>query len=208
MDTAHLVEALLAGPVCSDEAGEAYPELDRLRGWVEGSAQLTPGDAREPIPLQYALCTLDLPAARGVIRHAAQALLALLDAVDGSTGSPQVAARATDTLDGCSKFRALLAAPDWLLRPVEPDTRDFDVALLLERELGGQGWPGLLGALHRAGSVEWQPAIRRCRELMRFEAETGVDLAQLMGVQVPPGEGGAAMEIKARSAAAPETRVR
>jgi len=58
-----------------------------------------------------------------VIRHAAQALLNLLDAVDGLTGSPQATARATDALDGCGKFRALLAAPAWLLRPAEPDTR-------------------------------------------------------------------------------------
>ena len=189
MDTAHLVEALLSGLIRSDEAGEAYPELDRLRGWV--------GEADEPIPLQYALCTLDLPAARGVLRHAAQALLALLDAV--------AAAWADDDLD--RKFRALLAAPDWLLRPAETDNRDPDVALLLERELGGQGWPGLLEALHQAGSVEWQTAIRRCREMIRFEAETGVDLAKLMGVHTSPSEEWV-MEVTGRSVAAPETPAR
>ena len=61
------------------------------------------------------------------------------------------------------------------------------MALLLERELG-QGWPDLLEALHQAGSVEWQSAIRRCREMMRFETETEVDLAKLMGIRVSPGD--------------------
>ena len=92
-----------------------------------------------------------------------------------AAGSPQAATWADDDLDGCGKFRALLAAPHWLLRPTEPDDRHPDVALLLERELGSRGWPGLLEALHQAGSVEWRPAIRRCREMMRFEMETGVD---------------------------------
>jgi len=205
MDTAHLVETLLAGLICSDEAGKAYPELDRLRRRVEGSTQPTSEGVGDPIPLQYALCTLDLPAARGVIRHTAQALLALLIAVDGPAASPQAAAWTDDDLDGCRKFRALLAAPNWLLRPVEPDNRDPDVALLLERELGGRGWPGLLETLHQAGSVEWQPAIRRCREMMRFEEETGVNLAKLVGVQALPGER-VVIEVTARSVTTPETR--
>jgi hypothetical protein len=79
-------------------------------------------------------------------------------------------------------LRALAAAPAWLLRPSEPDDADPDVALIWERQVGhGGDWHGLLEALHRAGSVEWQGAIRRCRRLMHFEEMSGVDLAELVG---------------------------
>jgi hypothetical protein len=184
MDTAHLVEALLDGAIRSGLCPE-------LRGCTPATGEV--------LPAQYLLLVRDLPGTRSALRQAALGLLALLDAAE--------AGYACDGEDGCGKFQALLSAPDWLLRPAEPDSRDLDVALLLERERGGQGWPDLLEALHQAGSVEWQPAIRRCREMMRFEVETGGDLAKLMGVQVSPGEG-LVTEVTARSAAAPETPAR
>jgi hypothetical protein len=158
------LEALLEGAIRSGLCPE-------LRGCSPATGEV--------LPAQYLLLVRDLPHTRSALRQAALDLLALLDAAQ--------AGYAGDSEDGCGRFRALLAAPGWLLRPAEPDGRDPDVALLLERERGGQGWPGLLEALHQAGSVEWQPAIRRCRELMRFEMETGVDLAELMGVHASPG---------------------
>lgn len=181
MNIAHLLEALLDGAIRSGLCPE-------LRGCTPVTGEV--------LPAQYLLLVRDLPRTRSALRQAALDLLALLDAAE--------AGYAFGNGDGFGKFRALLAAPDWLLRPAEPDSRDFDVALLLERELGGQGWPGLLEALHQAGSVSWQPAIRRCREMMRFEAEKGVDLAKLAGVCVSPGEG-LVTEVTARSAVAPQT---
>jgi hypothetical protein len=165
MNTAHLLEALLDGAIRSGLCPE-------LRGCTPATGEV--------LPAQYLLLVRDLPHTRSALRQAVLGLSALLDAAEASY--------TFGNGDGCGKFRALLAAPDWLLRPVEPDNRDLDVALLLERELGGRGWPGLLEALHQAGSVEWQPAIRRCREMMRFETETRVDLAKLMGIRVSPGE--------------------
>jgi len=164
-DSPILLEALLEGAIRSGLCPE-------LRGCSPATGEV--------LPAQYLLLARDLPHTRSALRQAALDLLALLDAAQ--------AGYAGDSGDGCGRFHALLAAPGWLLRPAGPDGRDPDVALLLERERGGQGWPGLLEALHQAGSVEWQPAIRRCRELMRFEMETGVDLAELMGVHASPGE--------------------
>jgi hypothetical protein len=114
---------------------------------------------------------------RAVLRQAAEALLALLDVAD--------AAYADGDPDGCAKFRALAGAPGWLLRPSDPEDTDLDVALVWECAVdhGGE-WHGLLEALHRAGSIEWQWAIRRCRTLMRFERESGVGLEGLLGINV------------------------
>jgi hypothetical protein len=131
----------------------------------------------EVLPAQYLLLARDVPRARAVLRRAAEALLVLLDAAD--------AAYAGGDPDGCAKFRALAGAPGWLLRPSSPEDTDLDVALVWECAVdhGGE-WYGLLEALHRAGSIKWQWAIRRCRALMRFEKEAGIDLAELIGAHV------------------------
>jgi hypothetical protein len=157
MDTADQLEALLdaaTNTLCPD-----------LHSWDPVTGEV--------LPAQYLLLTRDLPRARARLRRAAEALLTLLDVAD--------AAYATDD-DGCAKFRALAAAPAWLLRPACPEDTDLDMALAWECAVDHSGdWHRLLEALHRAGSVKWQPAIRRCRALMRFEAETGLDLAQVVG---------------------------
>jgi hypothetical protein len=167
VNTPYLVEAMLGGVVGCDEAAEAYPELQRLRDWAG-----TPGEAA---PLQWLLLTLDLPLARGLLRHTALALLHLLDVAD--------TAWATDAIDGCGKFRAICHAPPWLLVPPQPDDRDDDAALVWERDTDfGGNWYALLEALHQAGSVEWQWAIQRCRTMMAFERMTGLDVARLFGL--------------------------
>jgi hypothetical protein len=158
MTTARLVEALLEGAIASGLCPE-------LRGCAPATGEV--------LPAQYVLLVRERPRARAALRRAAQSLLALLDAADAARGNA----------DGCGRFRALAAAPHWLLRPSDPDDSDPDVALVWEREVDhGGDWESLLEALHRAGSLEWQWAIRRCRALMQFEADTGLDLAALIGI--------------------------
>jgi hypothetical protein len=183
MPTARLVEALLEGAIASGLCPELW-------GCVPATGEV--------LPAQYLLLTRDQPRARARLRRAARGLLALLDAADQAYDG--------DNLDGCGKFHALAAAPGWLLRPSDPDDSDPDVALIWEREVDhGGDWEGLLEALHRAGSVEWQWAIRRCRALMRLEEGTGTDLAALIGIPTPPG-GERTVPARARSPAAPGTR--
>ena len=159
MTTAHHLEALLEGGTQSGLCPE-------LRGCVPATGEV--------LPAQYLLLVRDRPRARARLRDAAETLLALLDAADAAYGGGDA--------DRCGKFRALATAPDWLLRPSGPEDTDPDVALIWECAVDHDGdWYGLLEALHQAGSVEWQWAIRRCRALMRFEEGTGIDLAALIG---------------------------
>jgi hypothetical protein len=159
MTIAHQLEALLESAI----AAGLCPEL-------HGCDPAT----GEVLPAQYLLLTRARPHTRARLRRAAQALLTLLDAADAAYAA---------NADGCAKFRALDAAPDWLLRPSDPDDTDPDVALIWECVVDhGGDWHRLLEALHRAGSVEWQWAIRRCRALMHFEEETEIDLATLLGI--------------------------
>ena len=161
MSTARLTEALLEGVRSADLYGDLPAAL---RGWSRATGEV--------LPAQYLLLVRDQPGLRAALRRAAEGLLALLDAADTAYAHG----------DGCGKFRALAAAPDWLLRPSDPDDTDPDVALIWERQVDHDGdWHGLLEALRQAGSVEWQWAIQRCRDLMRIERELNVDLATLFG---------------------------
>jgi len=165
MHTPLLVEALVSGLVFCDEACEAYPDVEALRAYAEGGG--------EPVPLQWALCAAEMPLARGLLRHAVTALLDLLDALD--------AADRAALRDGSGLWHALRRAPDWLLRPGEPDDRHADVALLLERdESHGGDWLALIEALHRVGSHEWQWAIGRCRAMQALERRWGLNLRELL----------------------------
>lgn len=160
MTIAHQLETLLEAAITSGLC-------PALRGWSRATGEV--------LPAQYLLLTRDLPRARARLRTAAEALLVLLDVADG--------AYADGNGDHCAKFRALAAAPDWLLRPSDPDDNDPDVALIWECAVDhGGDWHRLLEALHRAGSLKWQWAIRRCRALMRFEQETEMNLAALIGI--------------------------
>jgi len=160
MPIAHQLEALLESAIDSGLCQE-------LRGCDPATGEV--------LPAQYLLLTRARPRTRARLRQAAEALLALLDAAD--------AAYADGNTDRCAKFRALDAAPDWLLRPSDPNDTDPDVALIWECAVDhGGDWYRLLEVLHRAGSVEWQWAIHRCRTLMRFEEETEMNLAALIGI--------------------------
>ncbi|NLX43793.1 MAG: hypothetical protein GXY79_10000 [Chloroflexi bacterium] len=166
MSPSHLVEALLAGLVLDDETCEAHPEMETLRALAETGG---PGTGM----LQWLLCAVDLPAARRVIRRSAWALLDLLERVDEG--------HAEGERNGCPLWSVLRHAPPWLARPVEPDDRLDDIALLLERDESYHGdWQALIEALHQAGSRSWQWAIRRCRCMQRFEREQGVNLRNLL----------------------------
>ena len=166
MTTSHLVESLLAGLVFNDEACEAHPELEALRTLAETGSG-------EPGILQWLLCAAELPAARRLIRRTAWALLDLLEDIDEGY--------AEGKNDGCPLWNALRLAPPWLARPVEPDDRHRDIALLLERDESYHGdWQALIEALHHAGSRPWQWAIRRCRHMQRFERAHAVNLRTLL----------------------------
>jgi hypothetical protein len=157
---AHQLEALLESAIASGLCPD-------LRGCDPATGEV--------LPAQYLLLTRARPRTRVRLRHAAEALLTLLDVAD--------AACADGYGDGCAKFRALDAAPDWLLRPSDPDDTDPDVALIWECAVDhGGDWYQLLEVLHRAGPVKWQWAIQRCRVLMRFEKETKMNLAALIGI--------------------------
>ncbi len=162
MDTSHLVESLLSALAVNDEAAACYPELAALRA-----------RARQGLPLQWVLAVDDLPLARGLIRHAAQALLALLDALDEGARQGRE--------DACPLWHTLRRVPAWLLRPLDPDDEVPDIALLLERdETCGGDWQPLIESLHRAGSDTWQWAIRRCRAMQHFEQQHACNLAHLL----------------------------
>jgi hypothetical protein len=168
MNTPQLLEAMLAGLVFHDEACACYPELGALRLRAENDG----------VPLQWAVLADELPLARELFWRVALALLDVLIAAEQG--------REEAELDGCPLWHALALAPSWLLRPDGPDDALDDIALLLERdEAHGGDWNGLLESLHRAGSLEWQWAIRRCRAMQRFEREQGVDLRALIAT---PGD--------------------
>ena len=167
--TALLVEDLLDGAI----AAGFCPELRRV----------TPSTG-EILPAQYLLLVgQSASGTRERLRRAARGLLCLLDAADAG----DAAGNAGGDADGCAKFRALAAAPEWLLRAADPDDIDIDIALLCEREFDHRGnWLSLIEHLHLSGSIEWQWAIQRCRAMMRFERETGLDLANLVGIRSDP----------------------
>jgi hypothetical protein len=180
MSTSHLVEALLAGLVLDDEACETHPELESLRALAE-TVGTGPGGG-EPGTLQWLLCAADLPAARRIIRRSAWALLDLLECIDDG--------HAEGERNGCPLWSALRHAPPWLARPAEPDDRQDDIALLLERDESYHGdWQALIEALHQAGSRPWQWAIRRCRRMQRFERDYAVNLRALLEPPKPSPNG-------------------
>lgn len=167
MHTPFLVEALLEGLVLHDEACQAYPDLAALRSRAQGE------DGPPLLPLQWALCVADLPLVRRLIRHAAHALLDLVDVADAGWQRGRAS--------GCPLWEVLTGAPPWLLRPDPPDDDEPDIALLLERDESHRSdWNGLIEALHRAGSVEWQWAIVRCRAMQRYERIHLVNLRHLL----------------------------
>ena len=182
MSTSRLVEALLEGAMTSG----LCPDLPALPG-------LCSRTTGEVLPLQYLLLVRDQPRLRTALRTAAESLLTLLEVADQAYAHHEGPR-------GCGKFRALSAAPAWVQRPSCPDDSDPDVALIWDRQVAyGGDWLALLEALHRAGSREWQWAIRRCRTLMRFERATGIDLVEAVGApQARPAPSLACAQSKER----------
>jgi len=130
-------------------------------------------------PLQYLLCTLDLPAARQVLMQALPAwqaalegLAALIHHVDDVWAEDR---------RGWAPFEALLKAPFAVRRPSQPDLREWDVLLILERDgrFGG-AWDGLMEWLHQHGSREHQADIQRIRQLAAFEHAYQVNLRNVV----------------------------
>ena len=165
MLTADLVECMLRGIVCGDEACACYPDLSALRARV--------GDEEQEMPLQWAMISHPESPAIDLIARTA---LAILDLAQACLEGWQMGQD-----DGCALWHALDHAPHWLYLPDEPDDNVPEIALLLERDEAHDGdWLGLIEALHQAGSVEWQWAIRACRRMQRFESMTGVDCRSLL----------------------------
>ncbi len=131
------------------------------------------------VPLQYLLCRLDLPQARA-------ALLAALPAWEQAV--QQLAALVThiasvwaEDARGWAGFSSLLHAPWSVQRPAQPDVRDHDVLLLLERDLQYHGsWDALLEALHQQGSRQNQSEIQRILQLAAFERTYQVNLQEIV----------------------------
>ncbi len=173
MNTASLVEALLAGLLFYDEACRTGPDLATLRAQAESS------DA----PLQWLFATSGSPRACGLLRQAAQALLRLAEAIEEG--------QARGAEDDCAMWYTLASAPPWLLRPCTPDDTLPDVALLrLRDDLYEGDWEALIASLEEADAQGWRWAIARCRALQRVEREIGTSLVELLRAPdspQPPG---------------------
>jgi hypothetical protein len=132
------------------------------------------------VPLQYLVCILDVPEARRALlaalpawREALDGLAALLEHAD--------AVWAEDTR-GWAPWQALLTAPFSVRRPCQPDLRDPDVLLVLERNsCFGGSWELQMEWLHLQGSRENQADIQRIRQMAAFERTNYVNLWQVFG---------------------------
>lgn len=158
---------------------ELFDDVDEVRTLA---CQSIDREAGMTVPLQYLLCTLDLPQAR-------QALLAALpdwrEAVDRLEALVQhVDTVWTEDQRGWAAYEALLRAPFPVKRPSQPDLRDWDVLLILERNSRfGGAWDGLMEWLHQQGSRANQADIQRIRQLAAFERAHGVDVLRVLSGQ-------------------------
>lgn len=155
---------------------ELWEEEDQVRLLA---CQSRVPEAGFSVPLQYLLCVLDLPQARRI-------LLATLPAWREALDKLEVLIRHVDAVwaedgRGWAPFTALLTAPFPVRRPAQPDLRDADVLLVLERDARfGGSWEGLLEWLHEQGSRKYQATIQRVRQLAAFEQQYGVNLRDLL----------------------------
>jgi hypothetical protein len=150
----------------------------RLLAWQSQVAE-----AGYCVPLQYLLCTLDLPKARQALGQALPAWQAALD------GLAALLHHADDVWAedrrGWAPFETLLTAPFPVRRPSQPDLRDWDVLLILERDSRfGGAWDGLMEWLHQQGSRQNQADIQRIRQLAAFERTYQVNLREVVSRQV------------------------
>lgn len=155
---------------------ELFDTVDEVRTLACQSISQEAGMA---VPLQYLLCILDLPQARQALlaaapawREALERLEALVQHVDTVWAEDQ---------RGWAAYETLLRAPFLVKRPSQPDLRDWDVLLILERDsCFGGAWDGLMEWLHQQGSRENQADIQRVRQLAAFERAYRVNLRDVV----------------------------
>ena len=140
-------------------------------------------EAGMAVPLQYLICTLDLPQARQALIAATPAWRQALDMLDGLLQHAD-AVWAEDRR-GWANLETLHRAPWPVRRPNQPDLRDWDVLLALERDgrFGGS-WDAQLEWLHQQGSRENQADIQRILQLAAFERAHGEAVLGVLGGQV------------------------
>ena len=156
---------------------ELFDTVDEMRTLA---CQSIDHEAGMAVPLQYLLCVLDLPQARQALSEAAPAWRAALDQFEALL--QHVDAVWAEDRRGWANLEALHHAPWPVRRPREPDLRDWDVLLVLERNSRfGGSWDAQLEWLHQQGSRENQPDIQRILQLAAFERAHGVDVMGVLG---------------------------
>lgn len=159
---------------------ELFDDVEEVRTLA---CQSIDHEAGMSVPLQYLLCTLDLPRARQALlettpawREALERLEALLQHIDAVWAEDR---------RGWANLETLLHAPWPVRRPNQPDLRDWDVLLALERDsCFGGSWDAQLEWLHQQGSRENQADIQRILQLAAFERTQGVDVLGVLSGQV------------------------
>jgi hypothetical protein len=165
---------------------ELFDAVDEVRTLA---CQSIDHEAGMTVPLQYLLCILDLPQARRALLEAAPAWRAALERLEALVLHAD-AVWAEDRR-GWANLEALLHAPWPVRRPSQPDLRDWDVLLALERDgrFGGS-WDAQLEWLHQQGSRENQPDIQRILQLAAFERAYGASVQAVLSEKVQQVAGG------------------
>ncbi len=158
---------------------ELFDTVDEVRTLACQSIDREAGMA---VPLQYLLCTLDLPQARRALLAAAPAWREALDRLEALVQHADTVW--TEDRRGWANLETLLHAPWPVQRPREPDLRDWDVLLALERDgrFGGS-WDAQLEWLHQQGSRENQGDIQRILRLAAFERAHGASVMAVLSGQ-------------------------
>lgn len=165
------VEALLH--LLCEEQFDAQDEVRTL------ACQHINREAGMSVPLQYLLCILDLPQARAALRAALPAWAEAVRQLE--TLLEHVETVWAEDRRGWASLSSLLLAPWPVRRPGQPDLRDHDVLLMLERDLQFNGsWDAQLEALHQQGSRQNQPDIQRILQLAAFERQHHTNLREVL----------------------------
>ncbi|GEM_PF-3098699 len=158
---------------------ELFDDVDEVRTLACQSIDREAGMA---VPLQYLLCTLDLPQARRALLAAAPAWREALTRLEALVQHAEVIW--TEDQRGWANLETLLHAPWPVRRPAQPDLRDWDVLLALERDgCFGGSWDAQLEWLHQQGSSENQADIQRILSLAAFEQAHSVTVLAVLGGQ-------------------------
>lgn len=141
------------------------------------------------VPLQYLLCILDLPRGRQALLAALPAWREALDSLAALVEHVEVVW--AEDRRGWAAHQALLTAPFPVRRPSQPDLRDWDTLLVLERDARfGGSWDRQMEWLHQQGTRQNQGDIQRIRQLAAFERTYKVNLRDVLG-----GSDGRAREV-------------